>query len=137
MTEHLRPQDKFDICYSHFRRCRAMMHKIGIINPMASCKKAWRPYAGVKVMDYCADFSRVGQNALRRPRWASRLTLFQLYHLEEVGYRVILSHLRIRPGTFDWWVQDVKREVGKELEGGKLWPPRNYFTGEPEDDAGW
>ena len=74
-----------------------------------------------------ADFERIGKQALRRPRWKGRLKLFEIYFLHAMEYRDAIKLVGVAEGTFDYWLQEVKRAVGRELSRCHLFPPSKYF----------
>ncbi len=86
----------------------------------------WRP-PRARADEYVADFERIGERSLRRPEWRGRLRLFRIYFLAGVEYRRAITLVGVAEGTFDWWTQQVKKTVGRELARAGLYPPSKYF----------
>jgi hypothetical protein len=86
----------------------------------------WRPQRG-RAGEFVADFQRIGRQALRRPEWKGRLRLFEVYFLHSMEYREAIKLVGVSAGTFDYWVQEVKRATGKEFARCGLYPPSRYF----------
>lgn len=126
----MRPQDVFDICLERYRGLRGRMGgQIGAIQldvPAASHGYQWRPDRA-RAADYVADFEQAGRRALDRPSWKGRQRLFAIYFLRGVEYRRAIAQVGVSPGTFDWWVSEIKKIVGRELSRAGLFPPSLYF----------
>jgi hypothetical protein len=86
----------------------------------------WRPVRS-RACEFVADFERIGKQALRRPQWKGRLKLFEIYFLHAMEYRDAIKLVGVAEGTFDYWLQEVKRAVGRELSRCNLFPPSKYF----------
>ena len=71
----------------------------------------WRPARG-RACEYLADFERIGRRSLRRPQWKGRLKLFEIYFLHSMEYRNAIKLVGVAEGTFDYWMQEVKRVGG-------------------------
>jgi len=69
----------------------------------------------------------IAERALRRPEWKGRLKLFRVYFLWGVEYRRAITLVGVAPGTFDWWVGEVKKTLGREFDRAGLFPPGSYF----------
>lgn len=125
----LNPAQVFDICHSRYVECRAMLEgKTSTINPMASIKRANRPGRRPWLVEYVADFILAGLWALsRRPTWGGRLAVFRVYYLEQVPYKQAIRRVRVKEGTFDRWMWEVRRVVGVELRRRGIFPPQRYF----------
>lgn len=65
----------------------------------------------------------IAERALRRPEWKGRLKLFRVYFLWGVEYRRAITLVGVAPGTFDWWVGEVKKTLGREFDRAGLFPP--------------
>jgi len=44
-----------------------------------------------------------------------------------VEYRQAISLVGVAEGTFDYWMAEVKRAVGREMSRTGLFPPSRYF----------
>ena len=77
--------------------------------------------------EYVADYERIGRRALRRPEWKGRLKLFEIYFLSDVEYRRAITLVGVAAGTFDYWLGEVKRTLGREYSRTGLFPPSRYF----------
>jgi hypothetical protein len=53
--------------------------------------------------------------------------LFEIYFLHAMEYREAIKLVGVAEGTFDYWLQEVKRAVGRELSRCHLFPPSKYF----------
>lgn len=125
----MRAQDVFDICLERYRGLRAFLHgRISAVklDVPAAAGYQWRPERA-KPGEYVADFELAGERALDRPSWKGRQRLFVIYFLRGVEYRRAIALVGVPSGTFDWWAQQVKRTVGRELERAGLFPPWRYF----------
>jgi hypothetical protein len=87
----------------------------------------WRPERS-RACEYIADFERIGRHSLKRPQWKGRLKLFEIYFLHSVEYRRAISLVGVAEGTFDYWLQEVKRAAGREFSRTGLFPPSRYFS---------
>jgi hypothetical protein len=56
-----------------------------------------------------------------------RLKLFELYFLHSTEYRNEIKFVGVAEGTFDYWMQEVKRSAGREFSRCGLFPPSSYF----------
>ena len=74
-----------------------------------------------------SEYERFGRQALKRPAWKGRLKLFEIYFLQAVEYRQAIALVGVAPGTFDYWMAEVKRAVGRECSRTGLFPPARYF----------
>lgn len=86
----------------------------------------WRPERA-RAEEYVADFEMIAQRALRRPEWRGRLKLFRLYFLRGFEYQRAMTLCGVAPGTFDYWVGEVKKACGREFGRTGLFPPGDYF----------
>jgi hypothetical protein len=87
---------------------------------------SWRPARG-RACEYIADFERIGRRSLGRPQWKGRLKLFEIYFLHSMEYRNAVKLVGLAEGTFDYWLQEVKRSAGREFSRCGLFPPSWYF----------
>jgi hypothetical protein len=124
----MRPRDVFDVCLERYRALRALLEGTIRATDLATPSGGyhWRPER-VRANEYLADFEMAGWRALRRPMWAGRRRLFQIYFLRGVEYRRAIAVVGVPTGTFDYWTQQVKQSVGRELERAGLFPPSRYF----------
>jgi hypothetical protein len=124
----MKPQEIFDICHERYRRMRERpAEKLRAVNlDQPSTSYQWRPDK-TRAAEYLVDFEKAGSRVLARPQWSGRLRLFQIYFLRGVSYRRAISLVGVAEGTFDWWTQEVKKAVGRELERSGLFPPAQYF----------
>jgi len=86
----------------------------------------WRPERA-RAEEYVADFQMIAERALKRPEWRSRLKLFRLYFLRGFEYQRAMTLCGVAPGTFDYWVSEVKKACGREFARTGLFPPGDYF----------
>ena len=119
----MRATDIFDIVHERVREYQALAGRIPAIRPDASAHGG-PARSGNTIVEYVAEFHLVGRRTLER--WPRRRLLFDLYYVGTMEYRVAIAALGVRPGTFDYWAQEIKRAVGPELERAGLFPPRSY-----------
>jgi hypothetical protein len=86
----------------------------------------WCP-ARSRACEFVADFERIGKQALKHAQWKGRLKLFEIYFLHSLEYREAIKLVGVAEGTSDYWLQEVKRAVGRELSRCNLFPPSKYF----------
>jgi hypothetical protein len=126
----VRPQDIFEVCYERYLAIRrskdwtVVSARMDV--PVPSSGYSWRPDR-VKAADYAADFERTGRRVLARSTWKGRKRLFETYFLQQIPYKRAITLVGVSPGTFDWWVAEVKKSIGLELRGAGLFPPTRYF----------
>jgi hypothetical protein len=121
----------FDICQGRYRGLvEWMADSTGSVRAltlgMSSSGCQWRPERA-RASEYVADYERIGRHALRRPAWSGRLKLFEIYFPQAVEYRRAIALVGVAPGTFDFWIGEEKRAVGRECSGTGLFPPTPYF----------
>lgn len=121
----------FDACHGRYRSLREWLEEsAGQIRAVDPAKPLdgyhWRPPRG-RAAEYVADFERIGRESLRRPEWKGRRKLFEIYFLHSVEYRQAIGLVGVAEGTFDYWMREVKRAVGRELSRKGLFPPARYF----------
>ena len=121
----------FDVCHGRYRslsewlaESRGSVRSLDLEKPSTGYQ--WRPDRA-RAGEYIADFQRIGRHALRRPEWKGRLKLFEIYFLHAMEYREAIKLVGVAEGTFDYWLQEVKRAVGRELSRCNLFPPSKYF----------
>ncbi|HEV3254741.1 MAG TPA: hypothetical protein VG033_10050 [Candidatus Acidoferrales bacterium] len=124
----MRPPEVFEVCLERYRALRALIDGKIRATDMASPSGGyhWRPERA-RAAEYLADFEMAGWRALRRPMWAGRRRLFLIYFVRGVEYRRAIALVGVPSGTFDYWTQQVKQSVGRELERAGLFPPSRYF----------
>lgn len=121
----------FDVCLRRYRSLRDWLaDSLGEVRALdldtPSEGYRWRPERG-RASEYVADFERIGRRALWRPEWKGRLKLFEIYFLDSIEYRRAIALVGVAEGTFDYWLQEVKRTVGREFSRTGLFPPGRYF----------
>ena len=115
------------------RECQAQMDALGAINPAATFTSGGPTRTGNRPAEFVSDFSKAGMSVLgRHQAWTPRLQLFELYYVRNIAYKQVMAELQVKPGTMDWWIQEIKKAVGPELERRGLWPLRRYFS-----EPGW
>jgi len=121
----------FEVCHARYRGLRDWLaDSTGSVRALdldtPSSGYQWRPERA-RASEYVADFERIGRLALRRPEWKGRLKLFEIYFLNGVEYRRAISLVGVAVGTFDYWLGEVKRALGREYARTGLFPPSRYF----------
>ena len=121
----------FEVCHARYRGLRDWLaESTGSVRALdldtPSSGYQWRPERA-RASEYVADFERIGRLALRRPEWKGRLKLFEIYFLNGVEYRRAISLVGVAVGTFDYWLGEVKRALGREYARTGLFPPSRYF----------
>ncbi len=122
----------FDECHGRYRSLAEWLEegsgrlRAVALDAPASGGYQWRPQRG-RAGEFVADFQRIGRQALRRPEWKGRLKLFEVYFLHSMEYREAIKLVGVSAGTFDYWIQEVKRATGKEFARCGLYPPSRYF----------
>ena len=121
----------FEVCHARYRGLRdwladstGSVRALDLDTPSSGFQ--WRPERA-RASEYVADFERIGRRALRRPEWKGRLKLFEIYFLSGVEYRRAISLVGVAAGTFDYWLGEVKRALGREYARTGLFPPSRYF----------
>lgn len=130
----MKPQEMFEVCHARYRGLRGFLggpdgaggHMAAVDLDSPSAGYQWRPDR-VRAEMYVADFEMIAERALRRPEWKGRLKLFRVYFLWGVEYRRAITLVGVAPGTFDWWVGEVKKTLGREFDRAGLFPPGSYF----------
>src|ERR1700683_1875761 len=127
----MKAAEMFNACHARYRGLHEWLdNSLGEVRALdldsPSCGYQWRP-ARSRACEYVADFERIGKQALRRPQRKGRLKLFEIYFLHAMEYREAIKLVGVAEGTFDYWLQEVKRAVGRELSRCQLFPPSKYF----------
>lgn len=126
----MRAQYIFEICHERYRGFRLWMdgHTDGLRMDLNSHSAGyhWRPDRA-RAADYVADFERIGRRTLARPVWKGRLKVFDLYFVRCLDYPRALALSGVGERTFDWWISEIKKSVGRELTRAGLYPPAKYF----------
>jgi hypothetical protein len=124
----VRTQNVFDVCLAQFRRLRAATGRgIAAVNlEKPSNGYVWRPEPS-RAVEYVADFEKAVARALRAPDWKGRRKVFRIYFSRGIGYQRAAMLVGVSNGTFDYWIKDVKKAVGRECVRVGLYPPARYF----------
>jgi hypothetical protein len=127
----MKAREMFDVCHGRYRGLKEWLEETtGQIRALdlgsPSEGYQWRPDR-VRASEYVTDFERIGRRALRRQEWKGRLKLFEIYFLHSVEYRRAISLVGVAEGTFDYWMAEVKRALGREYAHTGLFPPSVYF----------
>lgn len=125
----LKPREMFEICHELYERLQPVKAKIGSINPESSVKVHAVGLKGdghMRILEYLADFELAGRRALAHK--PNQLKVFSLYHCRLIPYKRAVKQLRLKESSFDWQVDVIKREVGKELVRTGIFPPNAYFN---------
>ncbi|MGH9747464.1 MAG: hypothetical protein ACRD59_15320 [Candidatus Acidiferrales bacterium] len=127
----MKASEMFDVCQQRYRSLQewlaestGQIRALDMESPYTGYQ--WRP-ARARASEYVADYERIGREALCRPEWKGRLKLFEIYYIHSVEYRRAISLVGVAEGTFDYWMAEVKRAVGRELSRTGLFPPSRYF----------
>jgi hypothetical protein len=127
----MKAREVFDTCHARYRSLRewltdsnGQVRALDLETPSSGYQ--WRPVRA-RASEYIADFERIGRRALQRPEWKGRLKLFEIYFLHSIEYRRAIPLVGVAEGTFDYWLQEVKRAVGSEFSRTGLFPPWRYF----------
>lgn len=118
----------FEVCHARYRVMRGYLggHVAALDWEKPSDGYHWRPERA-RAEEYVADFQMIGGRALRRPEWRGRQKLFRIYFVRGFEYRRAITLCGISPGTFDYWVEEVKKACGREFARTGLFPPADYF----------
>lgn len=128
----MKAREMFDVCHGRYRGLKEWLEEttgqiraLDLGSPSEGYR--WRPDR-VRASEYVTDFERIGRRALRRQEWKGRLKLFEIYFLHSVEYRRAISLVGVAEGTFDYWMTEVKRALGREYARTGLFPPSLYFV---------
>ncbi|MFZ0641355.1 MAG: hypothetical protein WA020_07250 [Candidatus Acidiferrales bacterium] len=132
----MKAREIFEVCHARYKGLRAFLggHMAAIDLESPSDGYHWRPERA-RAEEYVADFEMIAARALRRPEWRGRLKLFRIYFLRGVEYRRAITLCGVAPGTFDYWVDEVKKACGREFDRTGLFPPGNYFRSRDRCEA--
>ena len=127
----MKAADIFDACHGRYRGLvEWMADSTGSVRAltlgMSSSGYQWRP-EHARASEYVADYEHIGRQALGRLAWSGRLKLFEIYFLQAVEYRRAIALVGVAPGTFDFWIGEVKRAVGRECSRTGIFPPARYL----------
>jgi hypothetical protein len=127
----MKASEIFDSCHGRYRNLREWLAEstgqIRALDPESHYDGYhWRPVQA-RAAEFVADYERIGRKALRRPEWKGRLKLFEIYFLHSVEYKRAISLVGVAEGTFDYWLNEVKRALGREFARTGLFPPWRYF----------
>lgn len=124
----MKPQEVFDVCHGRYRSLRQFlkgnMAAIDLDTPSAGYQ--WRPERA-RAEEFVADFEMISERVLARPEWKGRRKLFRIYFLWGVEYRRAITLVGVSEGTFDYWLDEVKKTLGREFSRSGLFPPGEYF----------
>lgn len=132
----MKAREIFEVCHARYRVMRGYLggHVAALDWEKPSDAYHWRPERA-RAEEYVADFEMIGERTLRRPEWRGRQKLFRIYFVRGFEYRRAITLCGIAPGTFDYWVEEVKKACGKEFERAGLFPPGDYFRRRDMADA--
>lgn len=121
----------FDVCYDVFVEIREVAYlRLPTTNFESIGDGLWRPQTRPKMVDFAADFGLAGKKALSGRKHGKYLLLFDVHFLGGAPYHAARRHMGISELTWSIWVDEIKRRVGEELLGRKIFPPAKYFNGE-------
>ncbi|HKW87570.1 MAG TPA: hypothetical protein VJN21_02320 [Candidatus Acidoferrales bacterium] len=124
----MKPQEIFDVCHGRYRSLREFLKgRLAAVNldTPSDCYH-WRPDRA-RAEEFCADYERIADRALSRPGWKGRRKLFHVYYLRNCEYDRAVTLTGVSPGTFDYWLNEVKKTLGREFDRAGLFPPGAYF----------
>ncbi len=131
----------FNVAWERYKRWRGVVdmqaERIRTTDLFQTLTRAgWRPDREY-MMGWCADFERIGRQVLceneiqyanaakttgepdmrklREPFHEGRLRTWEVYFVAMVEYRQALRAVNVPMGTFDYWVSDIKRRVGRRF----------------------
>lgn len=124
----MRAQSVFDVCWAQARRLRATSgDSVGVVDlEKPSNGYVWRPEPS-RGVEYVADFEKAAERVLRAPELKGRRKVFRIYFWRGVEYQRAARMVGVSDGTFDYWVKEVKKVVGRECVRVGLYPPGRYF----------
>jgi len=127
----MKPSEMFEVCHGRYRNLREWLTEstgqIRAVDPESPYEGyRWRP-TRARAAEFVADYERIARMALRRPEWKGRLKLFEIFFVHSVEYRRAISLVGVAEGTFDYWLGEVKRCLGREFARTGLFPPSRYF----------
>ena len=119
----LKPSVVFEICLDRYHLAKTLALRTPSLEE--SVRNRRQRHRGQQAWNYVADFELCGRRRLHGH--PGRLELFKLYFCEATPYADSIQILKVKHGTFDYWTQEIKREVGEELMRRGVYPPRRYF----------
>lgn len=124
----MKPREIFEVCHARYKGLRAYLggHMAAIDLESPSDGYHWRPDRA-RAEEFVADFQMIAERALRRPEWRGRQKLFRVYFLRGFEYRRAIVLCGVSAGTFDYWVDEVKKACGRAFSRAGLYPPGDYF----------
>jgi hypothetical protein len=129
----MKPEFVFDVCHDVYLAARAALDgKVGTIDFDSKDKYLWRPDLRPHLAEYVADFALAGRRALAARVFASRLAMFDVFHVGGAEYPNARKHLGIGEIMWNQWLDDVRLRVGRELLRRGMFPPRDYFRSATE-----
>jgi hypothetical protein len=128
----MKASEMFHECHARYRGLHGWLDdSLGQVRALdldsPSTGYQWLPERS-RACEYAADFERIGRHALKRPDWKGRLKLFEIYFLGGTDYRRAISPVGVAEGTFDYWLQEVKKGAGRKYSRTGLYPPSHYFN---------
>ena len=128
----MKPEFAFDVCHDVYLAAREVLDgKLGTTDLNSREKYMWRPDLRPHLAEYVADFALAGQRALAEPWLASRLVMFRVFYIGGIEYGSARGRLGICEQTWAMWADEVRKRVGGELLSRGMFPPSDYFRGEP------
>jgi hypothetical protein len=120
----LKPATAFDVCHEVYAAAREIVNaRMATVQLETSSKYLWRPDLRPRLVEFLADFALAGERALA----PSRLVLFRLYYLGGCRYELARQRMGLSETGWESWTDEIRREVGRELLRGGVFPPSRYF----------
>ncbi len=126
----MNPRFIFDSCYDAYREAWAHAYLKGgmkALDASAFKRTTWRPDNKPRIVDFIADFSLAGCEALKREGHASRLIFFRMYCLGQAPWKAACRNVGISEFTGADWLDEIRAIVGKELLARGIYPTKKYF----------
>ena len=128
----MKAKEMFEVCHGRYRSLKEWLDETtGQIRALnlgsPSNGFQWKPDR-IRASEYVADFERIGRTALGKEEWKGRRKLFEIYFLHSMEYKRAISAVGVAEGTFDYWMSEVKRTLGKAYARTGLFPPALYFS---------
>lgn len=124
----MRDQDVFDACHAKYAQMRGAGLRAVRMERVEARRSGRQTLPGPR--EFMLDFQLAGRRALVRRR--GRLRAFWLYYCDGMAYEDVRALVRVKHGTLEWWLAQIRRDVGGRLRAAGVWPVRRYF-GEPAD----
>lgn len=124
----MKPQEIFDVCHGRYRSLREFLKgRLAAVNlDTPSDSYHWRPDRA-RAEEFCADYEMIADRVLSRPDWKGRRKLFRVYFLRNCEYHRAVTLTGVSEGTFDYWLNEVKKTLGRAFDRAGLFPPGAYF----------